>query len=859
MAGVSKVVETSIHTLGRSDCSEPARDAAYAALWRLSADQKNHPHMGGHESIVVLLHVMAQNVRDAEVQARTCSILCNLAVQQSYRDSMASADAVSVIVKAMQTHGLNSDVQISGCSVLANLAFDAKIRDSIVLSGSVCAIIGNGNPVGVSDGVHEARCMALRHLVRTPEQKKLGEQKCIQYLVALLNINSVNMEMKNVACSALLALVQQGKGDGTDSLVAADDILKIIVNTSPRNGQFFVTLFRVLFRVLRDLAVNFPYVQEVFSRDVIGHMVAKMTDHLDDANVQETACEVFWRWSVQTQKYQTSIGQVGGIPAIFAALKRHRKVVKIQQNACAALSALAHRHYENHGLIMQQGGLVAISCNMLMHCDDEKMQIYGCCAMWKLAHMITAERRGVCMVGIIRSVTKAMVMHSDSGEVQYMACGSLSTLAENVQNHAHMADLGAVDLVVSAMRSTSRHKLTLFYGCKILNRLTSPKRGGDFLMIQRIVCASQGLDAVIHAMDTCIDDANLQIRACCVLANAMRTEPAGKLIMESRGIPAILRSMNKHMDRSDVQFSALNALFMLTCCYTKSNGKRDPSKFSEAYNWSQNACGPTTTYSDIDAINEVVKSGGIEAVVAVMRSYPMIDDMNNCAVVILISLTNSGAHIPAVVRLGGLDAIINAMAAHKSHKVMQRDGCTALCRMLMREVPLSSQSRMNALQNVTSAMQMFKDDKFLQAQAIGSVNNLLCGGSDDDVQNVHRWIKDKGVIALVVLAMKSYHADYIVQAHGCLALCSISNYIVNGRVVAEAGGIHAISRAFIKFPALKDSMQGGCENSFFGCIEMNSAMLKKSVDFSTIRRVLKDLVKDKRLQALAERALARLD
>ena len=132
-------------------------------------------------------------------------------------------------------------------------------------------------------------------------------------------------------------------------------------------------------------------------------------------------------------------------------------------------------------------------------------------------------------------------------------------------------------------------------------------------------------------------------------------------------------------------------------------------------------------YSDKDGAREkIVQSGGVSALVRVMRRHATVVPIQEAGCGVLWALSHSGsASRASVSREGGLDVAVAVLTRGAPTPTLLESACATLGNLALEPAQKQTLKRLGATQLVERAMQSFPGDGDLQAAGCMSLNNLM--------------------------------------------------------------------------------------------------------------------------------------
>jgi hypothetical protein len=119
-------------------------------------------------------------------------------------------------------------------------------------------------------------------------------------------------------------------------------------------------------------------------------VVAAMTAHTADSDVQHKACSALYNIAVLNPACQAAAAAAGGIEASVAALRAHAANALMQTAGCSALSFICAHMPGHQAKAVAAGGIEAVIQSLRQHAADAELQNFGCMAL----SVIVQDSRG---------------------------------------------------------------------------------------------------------------------------------------------------------------------------------------------------------------------------------------------------------------------------------------------------------------------------------------------------------------------------------------------------------------------------------------------------------------------------------
>jgi len=259
-----------------------------------------------------------------------------------------------------------------------------------------------------------------------------------------------------------------------------------------------------------------------------------------------------------------------------------------------------------------------------------------------------------------------------------------------VEDVSHAEGIDPIAIAVGVMKQYKASANIQTQGCRFLLRLS------EIQLQQPKLTAAGGVGATITAMTNHEANVEVQEQGCIVLHNLGSSNASSKTKIASlRGIQAIVKAMDEHLECESLQLHAIWALQVLI---------------------------PNRTNQDIMAA-----SGGIEQLLKGLNKFPMSPAIQDRGCRALGNLAYSHAeNQKKIMDEQGFGAVLDAMATHQGVQAVQEHGCRALKNFSDNNSAATSEIlRLDGANAVVRAMDQHVAMGDVQEQACFALRNLL--------------------------------------------------------------------------------------------------------------------------------------
>ena len=256
--------------------------------------------------IAAILSKMQMNERNADIQIKCCSELCNLAANNDKNKvTIAAAGGITTILSAMKTHFSNANVQHYGCEGLMNLAVNDKNKVTIVEAGGITTILSAMKTRSSNATVQDNGCVALQNLALRNDKNKVTNLVAggITTILFAMKTHSSNAYVQYYGCGALFYLALN---DNNKVMIADAGGITTIPSAMMTHS----------------------------SNDVVQHL---MKTHSSNANVQQYGCGALGTLATHNESIKLIIADAGGEDAIKSAIRNHSSNAGVYEKGNEAL------------------------------------------------------------------------------------------------------------------------------------------------------------------------------------------------------------------------------------------------------------------------------------------------------------------------------------------------------------------------------------------------------------------------------------------------------------------------------------------------------------------------------------------
>ena len=458
--------------------------------------------------------------------------------REEIKQAIASKDTAR-IVDILDTFRQNADIARRACAALETVVgFDDAEQVKAGEAGAVVAVVDAMKVHAGSAVVQEQACSALVRITATNDDNtaKAGSAGAVEAVVAAMREHAGHVGVQEKGAHALFFM---SGGDNTARMASAGAGEAVWAAVAAHPGSMAV-LWKAAY-VLRLMGRTSP----VPADTVVKAVVEAMTLRLDDAAVQEAACDELLAMARDDAVSADVAASV--IRAALAAMAAHPGgKVNLHQSACLLLGYMT-QDAGNRAIALEAGAGEAVIASLKAHTDNKYLQEWACEA---LASIMPCSSK-LLKKAAWEVVVAAMAARPGEADLQQEACAALTVIIAGANSKMKGSAMKAVLAAVDAHRDDADVQR------EALAALAAITAGADRKMQNSFAA---GIGAAIAAMGAHGDDEAVQKQACAVVANLTMKNAANAVKAGGAGIDAALAAMKAHRRDGDVQEKACAAL-----------------------------------------------------------------------------------------------------------------------------------------------------------------------------------------------------------------------------------------------------------------------------------------------------------
>jgi hypothetical protein len=556
------------------------------------------------------------------------------------------------------------------------------------------------------------------------------------------------------------------------------------------------------------------------------------------------------------------IVEKGGVKAIIDGMLKHPNNIGLQRQGCGVLGNVAWCDPQFQFIIAKSNGLEVIISAMTTHLSHAGIQHSGCAALVSLlcrgaAYFDESTLPLLAAEKVFKAIVDSMRTHPEHPGVQRHACGALinllylETLALKSQASTLYAFMTRVikdglEVVVAGMGNHQSNSRVQCFGCLLVGKFiswlsdVSNKEECLWNIVSSLRLVQNGVEAVVVALQTYLGP-DVHSRACEALFAIAQNPKNIAVIVEKKGIQAVVAAMNTHTDRADIQLFGCGVLGNIANNEDCNKLVLQAEGIKAIIAAMRNHCNSYVQDFGCRALVNLAENESIEVIATAMKTHLKHSNIQfhgciafrnffcacnmggalvavaSAAIIGAMSahLTNAGVQRQGCMALsnialypenriglaqaGSIAAIVAAMGAHSSHFGVQRQGCLALKNITdtyyegsTRGPAMSGDDLQKVTETILNAMDTHRLPLGVQHQACGALGNIVVHFSECQTEHETRiglQVLCSKVIDQTIQAMSASRFHEGIQSQGCRVLANISFSSQNKALVAEKGGI----------------------------------------------------------------------
>lgn len=412
-------------------------------------------------------HMKSRRVQ--ECAGRLLQLLCSRSPQAM--EQLQSERGVAAVIESMRYHGGDGGEKLVGilCGLLQTASWGHEHRRTVAKEGGVAVVIQvmQAHPESVQVQRHACGCLhALSWSAECKAQIFRGREKGggILLLVKAMMMHTADADLQQQACSALA-------------------IVSYFVDTNKR---------------------------EICECGGIQAIIYAMQKHSSHRGIQEQGCLALWSLASRTppprqgeaakdgvveeeeekdkihSRNKASMANGRGIEVLVAAVRSHPRAVAVVERASRALVQLSHNSHENASKICSEDGLAALCNGIKANVGSALVSEQAVAALKNVFSSVNGAPKGskrevsrAQVEACIDAVLRSMGRHLAHAGLQRQACSALGNIALSTEwANAQMDGKGAAQAIISAMLSCYDDAEVQGRACQTLYVLSRDKANG---------------------------------------------------------------------------------------------------------------------------------------------------------------------------------------------------------------------------------------------------------------------------------------------------------------------------------------------------------------------------------------------
>jgi len=397
-------------------------------------------------------------------------------------------------------------------------------------------------------------------------------------------------------------------------------------------------------------------------------------------------------------------------------------------------------------------------------------------------------------------IVNVLLDHPDSAAVQAMGLQELSNLHLSPADNDTFAHIGAIQVIVSAMKAFPMDVELQIAGCRAMWNASGTRRN------QIAFVEAGALNAILMAMNNYLQDPDVQEQAMATLANVAAVESNVQEMIERGVLASIVEAMDKHAENSHVIMKGCSCITNMSSHVTllKRTIMEMGGGGAVVIGMVMHPDNPLLQDKALRALRnlsancdenklELAGIGGIDSVISAMQVHRDVPGVQESGAWTLSNLAGNPDNKALIGEYGGVDVTIRAMWVHTEDVKVQEWCCRAIFTLSLDTRNASLIQDVGGISAVVNAMQAHVDNPVIQEVGCAVLCNLAM-----DVRSKMR-IVDEEALDAIVLAMVIHTEDVKVQERGCQTLLQIA-ILENIKALQASNVGEIVQNAAARFP-----------------------------------------------------------
>mmetsp|Transcript_42754 Transcript_42754/g.129929 ORF Transcript_42754/g.129929 Transcript_42754/m.129929 type:complete len:1873 (-) Transcript_42754:491-6109(-) len=541
---------------------------------------------------------------------------------------LMSSGALDHIIRTMDSSKDNSIIQENGCRILSNIFVNGDYRHLSSISSNTDD--GNHGSDGPSkfiqviidalhshpshEGIQEMALLALRNFCVSMPRPVVASNSVLPILVTVLDdtLFSVERNAHNLAirqnCTGFLWALARVSDDVCQTLSCSDAV-----------------------NLITESLQQYPH-DEIMQQEAIGAMATV-------ARVPDT---------------HAIFGSELAVHSIISCMDRFGDRQDIVENGCSLLAALTNDSFQvKMNIVENDFSITQIIGCMYRYPDSPVIICEACTALAHLA-MDAYLKVQIASEGGIERIQYALDVHRQDPSVMKKACGALANLISGTETDI----LRGNDVAKKVIAVSETYISDVELQEKCLTALWNLAVKDD--QLKEDIVRSHGIAAVVHAMKLNLSSMQVQEKGCVTLWSLAVLDAAQAEIGRVGGIDAIINGALAHVTCTQLQTEVIGVLRSLATNVDNKETIRNrggvqtiASIMFVHYNNSaiqESACSALSNIAVNPVTNKVAHIVGneLDAVVSAMSSFPLVENVQKQACVLLRNYTFESSNIEAM-------------------------------------------------------------------------------------------------------------------------------------------------------------------------------------------------------------------
>lgn len=447
-----------------------------------------------------------------------------------------------------------------GCVVLTELAVIDEIRAAVAKLGGVdivLSVVMQSHPSS-SDVVLHA-CILLDRLAA---DKDTDVKTCIPTIISCIKTIPSHSSKVVEICFRILWRLTSRKYDTFADNRSSINILGGVelALDAIRQRHDDVLVMSNACGLLANLALNNTVIDKLMDCENSNLIMSCLHSHIGYVDVIHPVCCLLGNMHLATNANIDKFMTLEKMRDLAAALRAHGEKTAIAESICFLLHKCSRRKRHFHDVWIAVVDIVEVEVLRVLHCHHDNLYIarHGCAVL----------RSGGATILVLEAVLNAIRAPNSDAAVVVNGCEALHCMAnDNFNFKRTMVTHGTISIVVGALQLHALSEAVVEVGCAVLYSLSR--------VSSHTIVFTEAIAPILDCLKNHVDSVAVAKHCCGALARSACTEGHVSDISDDKygGIPAILRTLERHKTDATLVEYACCAILNLICKHTANRAK----------------------------------------------------------------------------------------------------------------------------------------------------------------------------------------------------------------------------------------------------------------------------------------------